>query len=183
MNWQDAKGTSNYFNKWGTGTSAGGALQENWRSRAKRKAGNGIRMQSKDRSGQFWLAILILIMGIAIVARGFRGNNRGYDPGATPMGHTYGLRPDLGEGARGRIIALSATSITVEGRDGTAKTFTITDATMVKIDGQTGSVSDLQYAHGAAVASTDGSTATSIYARTHIRRSGGRSGEEQPYGQ
>ena len=77
-----------------------------------------------------------------------------------------------GRGSRGRITAVSATSITIQSRAGGPKTFTIAANAAVTLDGQPSSVSALQTGQRAAITSTDGVTATEIKVRT--RRAGGR---------
>ena len=108
-------------------------------------------------AGAFWTVNTFFKKSQAAVRRGF----------ATHGG------ADIGLGGRGRITTVSLTSITVQPRNGDPKAFTITAATTITIDGNSATVADLQKARFARVASTDGSKADSIAARTHMRRRGG----------
>ena len=65
----------------------------------------------------------------------------------------------------GKITAVSATSITVTPKNGTAKTFTIDAGTTVELDGKPATVADLNTAQHAQVKSKDGVTAKRIKAR------------------
>jgi hypothetical protein len=73
----------------------------------------------------------------------------------------------------GKITAISATSITVQPKNGDAKTFTITADTKVKLDKQPATVADLAAGQFARIKSSDGITALKIMARTHHGRKGG----------
>ena len=70
----------------------------------------------------------------------------------------------------GKITAVSATSITVTPKKGTAKTFTIAANTKVKLDGQAATAADLAVGQHAKVKSKDGVTARAIKARTHGKK-------------
>ena len=75
--------------------------------------------------------------------------------------------PNVGTaGAFGRITAVSSTSITVQGRDGTAKTFTIAAGATIKLDDQTSTVDKLAVDQFAAVTSNDGTTTSAIDVHT-----------------
>jgi len=121
--------------------------------------------------GQFLIIALILLISLAIGIRGFRQIS-GMSGGGSATGHGNAFGPELGQGARGRIKDVNVSSITIQGRDGSVKTFGITGSTTITLDGQPASAGDLQNARLAAVASDDGATATSIKARTQMKRSG-----------
>lgn len=73
-----------------------------------------------------------------------------------------------GKGAVGKISAISAASITVKNREGTASTFKISSSATFKLDGKAAKVSDLATGQFAMVVSTDGTTTTAINARTKM---------------
>ena len=66
----------------------------------------------------------------------------------------------------GKITAMSATSITVTPKDGPAKTFTISSATKVMLDGQPATASALTTGLHAKIKSADGVAASVIKAHT-----------------
>ncbi|MBV9849156.1 MAG: hypothetical protein JO250_05650 [Armatimonadetes bacterium] len=84
-----------------------------------------------------------------------------------------GKTPNPNNG-HGKITAVSATSITVTPKNGTAKTFGITTATKVRLDGQPANVADLAVGEHAQVKSQDGTTARRILARTHVKKGKGK---------
>ena len=107
------------------------------------------------------LLVLLAVAGFLVHRhRQLQANNRASSP-TVPSG-----------APRGRITAVSATSITIQSRAGGPKTFTIAANAAVTLDGQPSSVSALQTGQRAAITSADGVTATEIKVRT--RRAGGR---------
>jgi len=93
--------------------------------------------------------------------------------------------PNVGSaGALGRISAVSSTSITVDTRDGTSKTYTISSSTTIKLDDQTVTASSLAVKQFAAVTSSDGTTTTAIDAHSHMGPppGGGPGGQGGPGG-
>lgn len=89
-----------------------------------------------------------------------------------PRGGMAGARGP--QGPRGRITAISAASITIEGRDQVPKTFAIASSVAVTVDGATSSVSALKVGERASLTSADGKTVTAIHIRN--RRGGPRGG-------
>ncbi len=77
-------------------------------------------------------------------------------------------------GTRGQITTLSATSITVQGRDGVPKTFTVTPATKITVDQKPASAAALKMGLRARIVSKDEKSADEIVIRT--RPPGGRGG-------
>ena len=75
--------------------------------------------------------------------------------------------------AHGKITAVSATSITVTPKDGTAQTFTINAATKVSVDKLPATAADLSVGQHGRVFSDDGTTATEIAVSTHKGKKGG----------
>lgn len=74
----------------------------------------------------------------------------------------------------GEITDVGATSITIKPRKGDAKTFTINDATKIKIDGKDATAADLKVGQRVRVNSADGTTATEISNRTRAPKAGGQ---------
>ena len=93
-----------------------------------------------------------------------------------------GKTPNPNNG-HGKVTAISATSITVTPKKGEAKTFTITPATKITLDGQPVTAADdagLMGKH-THVKSKDGTTAKKIVARTHPKKGKrGKGGKKQP---
>ncbi len=85
--------------------------------------------------------------------------------------------PDIGLGARGRITAVSESSITLQSRDGVTRTFAVPSSARVRLDGTDSKLTALKVGHFARVSSDDGKTATSVSSRTHFRRPGGYGGD------
>ena len=77
-------------------------------------------------------------------------------------------------GTRGQITTISADAITIQGRDGTAKTFALTAATKITVDQKPVAATDLKAGQRARVVSTDDKSASEIHVRT--RPPGGRGG-------
>ena len=77
-------------------------------------------------------------------------------------------RADKAHNGRGKVTAITATSITVTPKTGDAKTFTINDATTITLDGQTVKAADDASLMGlrANVKSDDGTIALGITARS-----------------
>ncbi len=80
----------------------------------------------------------------------------------------------------GSITAVSATSITIKPRKGADKTFTISDATKIKIDGKDATAAALQVGQRVRVNSADGTTATEISNRTGGKKGGKKGGGQTP---
>jgi len=72
-----------------------------------------------------------------------------------------------GKGGVGKITAVSASSITVTNREGTAATFAIGSTVTVTLDDASSTASSLAVGQFAEVSSTDGTNATAINAHTH----------------
>ncbi len=77
-------------------------------------------------------------------------------------------------GTRGQITTVSADPITIQGRDGTPKTFTLTAATKITVDQKPVAATDLKAGQRARIISTDDKSASEVHIRT--RPPGGRGG-------
>ena len=89
--------------------------------------------------------------------------------GAAPGGAASGGAASGGQqlpGTRGQITTVSADSITLQGRDGTAKTFAMTAATKVSIDQKPAASADLKAGQRARVVSKDDKSADEVNVRT-----------------
>ena len=77
-------------------------------------------------------------------------------------------------GTRGQITTVSATAITIQGRDGVPKTFAVTAATKIMVDQKPAAAADLKAGQRARVVSKDEKSADEINIRTGPprRRSG-----------
>lgn len=95
----------------------------------------------------------------------------GYPGGAGGPGGPGGRQMP---GTRGQITVVSDSAITIQGRDGTPKTFTLTPATKITVDQATVAATDLKVGQRARVVSTDSKSATEVHVRT--RPFGGRGG-------
>lgn len=77
-------------------------------------------------------------------------------------------------GTRGQITTVSANAITIQPRDGVAKTFVLTAATKITVDQNPVEAADLKAGQRARVVSTDDKSAAEVHVRT--RPPGGRGG-------
>jgi hypothetical protein len=73
---------------------------------------------------------------------------------------------------RGKITAVSATSITVTPKNGSAKTYTINANTKITLDGQPATATDLTTDQHANIKSADGTVADKIKAHTKKAKGG-----------
>lgn len=99
------------------------------------------------------------------------GPGGGAPGGGAPGGGPGGQRPP---GTRGQITAVGAGAITIQGRDGVAKTFALAAATKITVDQQPAAAADLKTGQRARVVSKDGKSADEVVIRT--RPPGGRGG-------
>jgi len=136
-------------------------------------------MESTEGKLRVTVGILILII-VVLVAAFVVQRYVVTSKAALPPERAVGGRMDLGQGARGRVTAITTDSITVTSRDGNSRTFSIAASTTITLDGQPGVGADLQKARFAMVSSSDGATASAITAITHRRR---RSSGAAPGGQ
>lgn len=77
-------------------------------------------------------------------------------------------------GTRGQITTITASAISIQSRDGVAKSFAITPATKITVDQKPVTATDLKPGQRARVVSADDKTATEVHIRT--RPFGGRGG-------
>ena len=141
-------------------------------------------MQHDDRKIKIIGSVILMLVlaGAFWVVHTYMGRTRTHAGSGAGMAGTGGVRFDIGNGARGRIVTVGTTYITVQPRGGNPTTFNITADTTIKVDGVAGTVTDLQKARFARIASTDGVTATDIAARTHMRRPGTFGGQGGGFG-
>ena len=86
-------------------------------------------------------------------------------------------------GTGGQITVVSADAITIQGRDGVAKTFTLTPATKITVDRNPAAATDLKAGQRARVVSTDDKSASEVHIRTRpFGGPGGPSGRGGPGG-
>jgi hypothetical protein len=131
-------------------------------------------MQKKSRNALIaTIAIVVLLLLMAgaawLVVRHGRSQamaNAGGYPGSVGRGG--------GGGPRGRVTAVTPTSITINSRRAGAHTYTVTAATTFTLDGKPIAASALKAGQGARITSADGKTATVVAVRT--RRPGGFGG-------
>jgi len=97
-------------------------------------------------------------------ARGLAGRGM---PGGAPGGRQM-------PGTRGQITAISTGSITIQTREGDAKTFTLSSATQLTVDQKHVAAAALKVGQRARIVSTDNKSATEVHVRT--RPPGGRGG-------
>jgi hypothetical protein len=88
-------------------------------------------------------------------------------PVLAAKGQHKAANPNNGQG---KVTAVSATSITVQPKNGAAKTYTITGTTVIKLNGKTVQATDLSTKDHAKIKSGDGTTATKITARSHHKK-------------
>ena len=100
------------------------------------------------------------------------GSGPGYPGGGAPGGGPGGQRAP---GTRGRITTISATAITIQGRDGTPKTFAVTAATKIMVDRKPAAAADLKAGQRARIVSKDEKSADEINIFT-LPPGGGRGG-------
>ena len=98
----------------------------------------------------------------------------GYPGGGAPGGGPGGPGGQRAPGTRGQITTVSATAITIQGRDGVSKTFAVTAATKITVDRKPAAAADLKAGQRARIVSKDEKSADEIVIRT--RPPGGRGG-------
>ncbi len=83
-------------------------------------------------------------------------------------------------GTGGQITTVGADAITLQGRDGAAKTFALTAATKITVDQKPVAAAELKAGQRTRVVSTDGKSAAEVHVRTRPPGGGGYPGGGAP---
>ena len=121
-----------------------------------------------------WLVGFVCLVAVAVSIFSIVRQLPARSKAATAPGGGYPGGGRQMPGTRGQITTVSASAITIQTRDGAAKSFTITPATKITVDQAAVAATDLKTGQRARVVSTDNTTATEIHIRT--RPFGGRGG-------
>lgn len=89
---------------------------------------------------------------------------------AIPTFAAKGVKANKANNGHGKVTAVSATSITVTPKTGEAKTYTVSAATTVTLDGKAAKIADVQVGQNAKVTSADGKAATTITAKARVKK-------------